>query len=222
MKKVAGIGINDMPRGWTKENETNQRIYNLWNMMLQRCYSEKSRKKYPTYENCYICEKWHKLSGFVEDLPKIENFTFWLEHPNERVSLDKDIKEENNKCYCVEKCKFVSCSENTIKSNEKNKGQKYCMKGKPRKEHKNKIPVVAIFEGKILKIFKGIRDASKETGICYQLISNCCSEKRETAGKLENGQIVSKSIGNNNKVYWKYLYDVPEEMLQEFYENQKK
>lgn len=116
---VYGKGINDMPYGWRLETELNYRIYECWKNMIKRCYSKKYQEKYPTYKDCYVCEKWLKLSGFVEDIKFIDNYNFWETHQHEKISLDKDIKSNNkNKCYCLEQCMFTSISENSKQSHK--------------------------------------------------------------------------------------------------------
>ena len=42
---VCGVGINDMPRGWKRANKWNYMVYQKWNGMLVRCYSEKVQEK---------------------------------------------------------------------------------------------------------------------------------------------------------------------------------
>ena len=80
MKKQKGIvykhGINDMPNGWTTENEWNKRVYKKWYSMLQRCYDEKWLERHPHYEGCFVCDEWLKLSNFVKDIVKIDNYFF--------------------------------------------------------------------------------------------------------------------------------------------------
>lgn len=111
---VYGIGINDMEYGWTKANEWNHRVYQVWQDMLRRCYSEKEHERHPTYIGCVVCERWLKLSNFVEDIVKIDNYEYWRDNPNQRISLDKDIKSNGiSKCYCLEQCQFISKSENS-------------------------------------------------------------------------------------------------------------
>lgn len=111
---VCGKGINDMPYGWASANDRNYRVYNLWCGMIKRCYSEKVHERHPTYKNCTVCERWLYLSNFVEDIKLIDGYEYWLNNPNQRISLDKDIKSNGiNKCYCLEQCQFVSHAENT-------------------------------------------------------------------------------------------------------------
>ena len=115
---VCGKGINDMPRGWRKANNWNYRVYEVWKGMIQRCYSEKYHERQSTYIGCVVCERWLTLSNFVKDITKIENYELWLNYPNQRVALDKDIKSNStNKCYCLENCCFTTIEENCRQAN---------------------------------------------------------------------------------------------------------
>lgn len=111
---VYGKGVNDMPRGWRTANDWNYRVYRVWCSMIERCYSKKYLERQPTYIGCVVCERWLTLSNFVADVVKIDNYDYWLNHPNKRVSLDKDVKS-NGQCkkYSIENCMFISASENT-------------------------------------------------------------------------------------------------------------
>ena len=111
-KLVCGIGINDA--GYvTQVNETvawvdgkrKQRMlwlcpfYRTWKDMLQRCYSGKSRVKYPTYAGCSVVTEWHRFSVFKA----------WMEKQDwEGNQLDKDLLQHSNKVYGPEHCIFVS------------------------------------------------------------------------------------------------------------------
>ena len=122
---VYGVGVNDMPKGWTVENEYNYRVYQLWKDMIKRCYSNKFHEKFPTYVGCTVCVRWLTLSNFVEDVVKIDNYEYWRDNPNQGISLDKDIKSNNqNKCYCLKNCMFVSNAENTRQANRARTGEK--------------------------------------------------------------------------------------------------
>ena len=107
-KTVYGKGINDMEYGWIGKSELNKRLYKLWHGIIQRVYSEKWHIQNPSYKNCTLQEEWHLLSNFVDDVVKIDNYELWLNNPGKYISLDKDIKEPGNRCYCVDKCMFVT------------------------------------------------------------------------------------------------------------------
>ena len=84
---VYGKGINDMEKGWKRKNKENLRKYSLWHSMLCRCYDEKYHKKYPTYKNCYVCDRWLKLSNFLKDIEKLENYEEWLKHIDDKRNI---------------------------------------------------------------------------------------------------------------------------------------
>ena len=162
-------GINDMPKGWRKENDLNGRIYWCWAHMIERCYSEKSLEKRPTYNNCYVCDKWLKLSGFIEDIEKIDGYELWIN--NKDMALDKDIKNKGvSKCYCLENCIFVSKEENTKQSS------------KTREWRKQRQIAQYDLDMNLIKIWECIMDIKRKTGIDDSSISKCCRKKRKTAG----------------------------------------
>lgn len=189
---ICGIGINDMPKGWTIENK---REYTLWSNMLTRCYSEECHKLYPSYDNCYVCERWLRLSNFIEDLPKIKNYDYWLKNPNKKISLDKDIKSNNNnKCYCLEECQFVDMETNTIQA-WKNKKHTDETKEKMKTNHadvrgknnpSSKRIVQLDFNNNFIKEFDYIKQASQKTGINRCSIGECCRGVQKTGGKDEH------------------------------------
>lgn len=96
-----------------------KREYNLWHSMLQRCYDEEHRDKYMAYTDCTVCERWHCFANFLEDLPKILGYKYWLAHPNEGVSLDKDVLNNSSKVYSLETCCFITKGENSIERNHR-------------------------------------------------------------------------------------------------------
>ena len=163
---IYGIGINDMPRGWRLENELNERIYKCWHNMLRRCYSKESLDNRPTYKDCYVCDRWLLFSNFVKDISFIENYELWVLHPNERIALDKDIKSNGNKCYCLEQCMFT-----TIENND-------------RHSQTFKFKAVLQFDknGNFIKKWTTIKDVEIELGIPNSNIVKCCKGKRKTAG----------------------------------------
>ena len=207
--KIHNMGINDMPRGWRLKNELNERIYRVWHGMIQRCYSEKSLKKRNTYKDCYVCKRWLKLSNFVEDIPKIDGYELWLNNPNQRIALDKDIKSNgNNKCYCLEQCMFATNKENIKQSNKTmdysfTQTDKYKNKmSKSVKENHRTIVAQIDEDKKIIKIWSYIKLASKELNINYTSITYCCKNKYKSA-KTKDGI----------KTYWKYLTDCTDEEI---------
>lgn len=158
-KTICGIGYY----GLTKNGELPicsingkmTREYQVWHGMLERCYSEKFHEKHPTYKNCTVCERWLCYANFLEDLPLIEGYEFWRDNPNQRIALDKDLKQPNitHKIYSLETCVFI-----TIKNN---------MSEAMHRKHYNKKVIVAveIETEKIVGIYRNRRDAFQQLGI---------------------------------------------------------
>ena len=205
---VYNIGTNDMPRGWTVENEWNHKVYEKWFNMIQRCYSNKSLKRNPTYKNCTVCNRWLKLSNFVEDFKLIDGYDEEL-FLNRKLELDKDIKSNGkNKEYSLNNCMLVSHKKNTkqaIKTrdnsylqgeNHPNYGQHFSeetrqkMSETKKGEKHPKARKVAQYEynketkqqGKLIKVWNYIKEAELELKIDSRHISRCCRGKRKSAG----------------------------------------
>ena len=117
-KTVYGVAcIGEIGDFKTYVNGKPTREYDLWKHMINRCYSG----NYPTYANVTVCERWLCFANFLEDLSFIENYEWWLENPNQRIALDKDLKQVGieNKVYSLETVMFVSASENSKEVHER-------------------------------------------------------------------------------------------------------
>lgn len=193
---VLGFGINDMPYGWTKESDLNRRIYNLWHHMIRRCYDKKGKDyKYYGEKGITVCERWKKLSNFVEDIEKINNYQLWVNENN--YELDKDINNKTkNKVYCLENCSFELKSKNIAESNKrmsydftktkehKNKQRKLC-------KTKRKIMGVSLSDKKVI-VLNSLK-SSKKFGFNPTCIWRCCNNERYESCKTHKG------------FAWKYL-----------------
>lgn len=173
---VYNHGINDMQRGWTKENKWNKRVYDLWSHILERCYDEKSLEKRPSYKNCYVCDRWLKLSNFIEDIVKIDNYELWINSERGTYHLDKDIKVKNNKCYCLENCMFIKREINTMERH---------FSGRKRKDNKSGIIGISTYKG------------SKET--TYQAEIRCFGKTKTKRFKTIEEAIVQRLL-------WEWMY----------------
>ena len=99
-KMIYGIGVNDMPVGFT-----NNKLYHRWKEMLSRAYSPKLHKRAPSYIGASVCEEWHTLSNFVK----------WTDTQDwEGRYLDKDILCPGNKRYSPDTCLYVSQELNNL------------------------------------------------------------------------------------------------------------
>lgn len=79
--------------------------YNKWMHMLERCYDNKLKERNPTYKDVTCCERWLCFSYFLEDLEKLKQEYNWNE--DEKLNLDKDILNKNNKIYSLENCVLI-------------------------------------------------------------------------------------------------------------------
>lgn len=112
-------GVNDMPTGYTK-TEYGKRIYTLWFDMLRRCYDETqlARKQGKTYVNVIVCERWHYLKNFAEDISKLDGYDRWL--LGNSMALDKDLSVQvATKIYSPTTCKFITEEENIKEMNKR-------------------------------------------------------------------------------------------------------
>jgi hypothetical protein len=101
IKKVHGVGINDMPNYL----KTNLKLYSRWGAMFRRAYSPELHQKHTSYIGTSVCEEWQTLSNFVA----------WAEAQGwEGKELDKDILCPGNKIYSPETCVFVSHELNNL------------------------------------------------------------------------------------------------------------
>lgn len=97
---VYGVGIvgAKYPVG---EDGTLTKEYNLWYSMLRRCYSDKSKKKYPTYIGCEVSNNFKSYEYFYEWCHKQIGFG------NKDWHLDKDLLVKCNKVYSETTCIFI-------------------------------------------------------------------------------------------------------------------
>ena len=184
MKKVYGVGINDMRGKWcsdkriakTEEQKYQSTVYHLWKRMFQRCYSEKYLERNPTYRGCQVCVRWRKLSNFIKDIAKIPNYELWLNNPGKRISLDKDILLKGNKVYHPKLVKLVTMQENTREMLKRTNFK--ASKVNASKTSKAVIGT-SIKDGSIIE-FKSVSKAEKEGGFTRTHIKACCRGKRKT------------------------------------------
>ena len=108
-RRYYGVGYLGEGKCKASENRKHTRVYDTWYKMLERCYSEKYHKKYPTYKDCTVCEELHNF----------QNFAKWYENnfyqvDDEKMCLDKDILVKHNKIYSPKTCIFVPERINTL------------------------------------------------------------------------------------------------------------
>jgi len=104
---VFGVGINDL-NGKVRVDGKKIREYNLWIAMLQRCFDEKYKQKYPTYNDVTCSKEWFSVTKFIEDVSQMRGYGLigW--------ALDKDILQKCNKLYSKDTCCFVPAEVNQL------------------------------------------------------------------------------------------------------------
>ena len=110
-KLLYGIALNDSEtpvRTQIKEDgkivgHWHCKAYKCWNHILERCYSERSLMKSPTYAECSVCDEWLLFS----------NFKLWYDKNNiDGYEIDKDLLVRGNKVYSPDTCLFIHKSIN--------------------------------------------------------------------------------------------------------------
>lgn len=102
--------------------------YSTWKGMVERCYATYQAKRYPTYKNVKVSERWLNFNYFCEDITTIKGYKEWKEHRG-LYELDKDIlASSENKIYSKDTCLFVrydiNRQESALRSNLT--GDTYC------------------------------------------------------------------------------------------------
>lgn len=91
------------------------KAYMVWNNMLRRCYSGEVYK-FPTYQDCTVCEEWKNYSVFRK---------WYYNNYIEGFELDKDLTSIGNTVYSPEFCSFVPKEVNSLLTDTKAKRGKY-------------------------------------------------------------------------------------------------
>lgn len=158
-RDVYGVGIRCGIK--TKVNSKTTKEYSLWQGMLRRCYAEEYLRKYPTYQGCVVCERWHRFDYFLEDLPLIEGYELWVNNNDFRaIHLDKDIKGGDRKIYSLETCMFVDQAENV----------RECMSRRTHYSQARAVRGTHKQTGETVE-FESVSEASRSLGISYNSIS---------------------------------------------------
>ena len=117
---VYGAGINDANYQVARYEMVNDKrrkvwccpFYVTWSSMIERCYSEKSLVKRPSYKGCTVCEEWLTFSNFRAWMAEQQ----WQDEAGKKLQLDKDLISGTNrgKLYSPETCVFVSSDLNNF------------------------------------------------------------------------------------------------------------
>lgn len=111
-KLVWGVGFNDKNRPANVDGK-HSKEYELWTMMLRRCFSEKHLKLHPTYKGCNVSNKFLDYSFFYDWCQEQTGFGK-VDENGKSWCLDKDILFTGNKLYSENTCAFVPQEINTF------------------------------------------------------------------------------------------------------------
>ena len=114
LPSIHGVGILGAKYS-TRVDGVKTKEYVLWHSMLERCYSDKYQKKYPTYEGCEVSDNFKSYEYFYEWCHKQIGFG------NGGFHLDKDLLTKGNNIYSESACVFIPSEINTmlVKSDKK-------------------------------------------------------------------------------------------------------
>ena len=108
---VFGIGCLGYASGYAKRNDS-RKLYYTWRNMIRRCYDKLySKYKYYGEKGITVCERWHRLDNFIEDITNIPGYNPEMFEMSE-IELDKDAIDKSKKQYSLETCTFMSHGEN--------------------------------------------------------------------------------------------------------------
>ena len=101
---VYGIGVVGTKYS-SEVNRVKTKEYVLWTHMLQRCYSDFHKKKYPTYIDCEVSENFKSYEYFYEWCHN--QVGFGTDGDGNPFHLDKDLLVKGNKVYSENSCVFI-------------------------------------------------------------------------------------------------------------------
>ena len=108
---VCGVGVLGTKYP-SRVNGIQTKEYELWTHMLQRCYSDSFKKKYPTYEGCECSENFKYYEYFYEWCNK--QIGFGNDGNGNPFHLDKDLLVKGNKVYSEDTCVFIPAEINSL------------------------------------------------------------------------------------------------------------
>lgn len=158
-----------------RDDNISIKAYSVWNNMLRRCYSEKERVKFPTYEGCAVDSEWHCFQEYL----------LWF-NLNYRVGfhVDKDIlSPSGHKIYSKTTCEFIPPYINSLFTDTKAKRGAYPQGVYYKK--KNRKFVAQVCEGNGIQTHLGLYETPEDAYAVYM-------EKKMEVSKKILGEALDK------------------------------
>ena len=163
-KTLAGVGyLGQLSNGDIPRTIDYKREYMHWNAMISRCYG----KTYKNYEDCTVSEELLSFAYFLDHIHEIDNYEEWVNNPNKKWHLDKDLKFKGNKIYSIKNCTFLTVTDNVKEEWQRN-------------PKTLKVIAINLKTGEKF-IFDSMRDASENLKIARSSICEVCKGKRKQA-----------------------------------------
>ena len=140
---VYGVGIVGI-RYNTKVDGKHTTEYGTWKNMLRRCYSEKGRHKFQSYDDCTVSENFKKYSYFYEWVNKQVGFNT-VDDMGNIFQLDKDLLSKGNKIYSETTCVFLPLEINIALAIKDSKHKKFHVGVR---KNRNKYEVICCINSK--------------------------------------------------------------------------
>ena len=140
---VYGVGIVGI-RYNTKIDGKHTTEYGTWKNMLRRCYSEKGRHKFQSYDDCTVSENFKKYSYFYEWVNKQVGFNT-VDDMGNIFQLDKDLLSKGNKIYSETTCVFLPLEINIALAIKDGKHKKFHVGVR---KNRNKYEVICCINSK--------------------------------------------------------------------------
>ena len=175
--KVYGVGELGIGKYSSRINAIKTKEYSVWDAMLQRCYDKKLHKRYPSYEQCIVCEDWLNFQNFAE---------WFVNNYIKDYQLDKDLLVKENKLYSPETCCFVPQEVNLSLIKPMNKRE--LPLGVYKHHHKFVVHIKYNKMSKYIDIFSTIEEAAN----CYKKEK----EKQLIALAIKYKDIISNATYN--------------------------
>lgn len=156
-KSVFGIGYIGHGEHKPSIKSKTTKVYRVWLHILERAYCPKYHKRFPTYVDCSVDDRWHNFQNFSE---------WYYQQPNSDRSgfhLDKDLLVIGNKVYGPETCTFVPLEINVLLTNSSESRGRF-----PRGVSRNKSKYVAEISIRGKKKGLGYYATPEEAGEVYR------------------------------------------------------